>query len=102
MKDEFKSIYRFEGRWFDIFDMLVGVIKPTNAQRFSVWESRRKTDGHLLIVYDRHLADEWQQRYRVTRVTEPEFQHHYKSKIKEHVIHGYNEFSKNSKSRFLS
>jgi hypothetical protein len=99
MKDESKSVYRFNGCWFDIFDMLVGVIKPTNALRFSVWESRKKTEGHLLIVYGSPLAEEWQQQYNVTRITEPEFRANFKPKAKEHIIHGYNEFEK-TKSLF--
>jgi hypothetical protein len=94
MKEEKKSVYLFNGCWFDIFDMLVGIIKPTNAQRFSVWESRNKTGDHLLIVYGTRLTDEWQQQYKVIRISEPEFQMNYKAKLKEHIIHGYNEFEK--------
>jgi hypothetical protein len=94
MKAEIKAVYHFNGCWFDIFDMLVGIIKPINAQRFSVWESRKQTDGHLLIVYGPCLADECLQRYNLKRITEPEFQMNYKPKLKEHVIHGYNEFNK--------
>jgi hypothetical protein len=97
MKEEKKSVYEFNGCWFDIFDMLVGIIKPTNAERFSVWESRKKTDSHLLIVYGSWLTEEWQQRYNVKRISEPEFQMNYRSKVKEHIVHGYNEFDKRYK-----
>ena len=94
MREEIKSVYHFNGCWFDIFDMLVGILNPANAQTFSVWESRKKADGHLLIVYGATLTDEWQQRYKVKRIPEPEFQTNFKPKIKEHIIHGYNEFNK--------
>ena len=100
MKDQVKSFYQFNGCWFDVLDMLVGIIKPTNAQRFSIWECAKKTDGHLLIVYELCLAEDWQQKHNVKKITEPEFQTIYRARIKEHVIHGYNEFDKNNKSIF--
>jgi hypothetical protein len=98
MKDRAKSFYQFNGCWFDVLDMLVGIIKPTNAQRFSIWEGPKKNDGHLLIVYELRLAEDWQQKHKVKKISEPEFQTTYKARIKEHVIHGYNEFDKNGKS----
>jgi hypothetical protein len=94
MNDKLKSVYRFDGYWFDVFDMLVGIIKPKNAQQFSVWESRKKTTGHLLIVYGENLGDDWRQGYPLKRISAPEFEMNYRSRIKEHIIHGYNEFSK--------
>lgn len=97
MNDELKSFYRFEGCWFDVFDMLVGIIKPKNAQRFSVWESREKPNGHLLIIYGPRLTEEWERRYNVKAITEPEFETDFKCKMEEHIIHGYNEFNKKRK-----
>jgi hypothetical protein len=94
MKEKIKSVYHFNGCWFDVFDMLVGIIKPTNAQRFTVWESTKKTEGHLLIVYDSRLTEEWQHTHNLKRISEPEFQLKYKPRLKEHIIHGYNEFDK--------
>ena len=64
MKDQVKSFYQFNGCWFDVLDMLVGIIKPTNAQRFSIWECAKKTDGHLLIVYELRLAEDWREAFR--------------------------------------
>jgi hypothetical protein len=89
MNDHPKSVYHFDGSWFDVFDMLVGIIKPNNAQRFSVWESRQKINGHLLIVYGSDLGDDWPMR----KISAPEFEN-YRSRMKEHIIHGYNEFNK--------
>ena len=97
MKDRVKTFYQFNGCWFDVLDMLVGVIKPANAQRFSIWECTKKNDGHLLIVYELRLAEDWQQKHNVKKISEPEFQMNYRARRKEHVIHGYNEFEKNSK-----
>ena len=94
MKEQVKSVYQFSGCWFDIFDMLVGIIKPTNAERFSVWESRKQTNGHLLITYGPRLTEECLQRYNLKQIPEPEFRMNYRSKVKEHIIHGYNEFDK--------
>lgn len=94
MKDEPKAFYQFNGCWFDVFDMLVGIIKPTNTKRFSVWESRQKLNAHLLIVYGPHLDEEWERRYNIKTITEPEFEKNYRAKMSEHIIHGYNEFNK--------
>ena len=94
MREEIKSVYHFNGSWFDIFDMLVGIIKPSNAQQISIWESRQKTEGHLLIVYGGLLSEDWLQRNQVRKITEPEFRINYKPKLKDHIIHGYNEFAK--------
>jgi hypothetical protein len=89
-----KSFYLFEGSWFYVFDKLVGIIKPGNAQRFSIWESKKRSEGHLLIMYGNELTEEWQGRFEVKKITEPEFQTNFKSKMREHIIHGYNEFTR--------
>ena len=94
MNDHRKSVYQFDGCWFDAFDMLVGIIKPQNAQRFSVWESIKKTNGHLLIVYGENLGEDWRQSYPLKKISAPDFELNYRSRIKEHIIHGYNEFTK--------
>jgi hypothetical protein len=94
MNNKVKSVYHFDGSWFDVFDMLVGIIKPNNAQRFSVWESRHKNNGHLLIVYGEELGDTWHPAYPLKKISAPEFEMNYRSRIKEHIIHGYNEFKK--------
>jgi hypothetical protein len=93
MNDRLKSVYHFDGSWFDVFDMLVGTIKPNNAQRFSVWESRQKNNGHLLIVYGENLGDDWRNGHPLKKISAPEFEN-YRSRMKEHIIHGYNEFNK--------
>ena len=89
-----KSFYLFEGSWFYVFDKLVGIIKPGKAQRFSIWESKKRSEGHLLIMYGNELTEEWQSRFEVKKITEPEFQTNFKSKMREHIIHGYNEFTR--------
>jgi hypothetical protein len=94
-----KSFYSFQGSWFDILDKLIGIIKPSNVQRFTIWESK-KNEKHLLIVYGTQLSHDWQERYDVKGVTEPEFQIKFKPKMKEHIIHGYNEFNKTSRLSF--
>jgi len=94
MNGQFRSVYHFDGSWFDVFDMLVGIIKPKNTHQFSVWESRKKTNGHLLIVYGEDLGEDWRQGYALKKISAPEFEMNYRSRIKEHIIHGYNEFSK--------
>ena len=88
-----KSFYAFKGSWFEILDKLVGVIQPRNCERFSIWESTNKNQ-HLLIVYGIHLSPEWQRKYNVQTITEPDFNLQLKAKMKDHRIHGYNEFEK--------
>src|SRR5258708_28625411 len=95
-----KSFYEFKGSWFCIFDKLVGIINPSNTQRFSIWESKRLNQGHLLIIYEMELAGEWETNKDVTRISESEFRSRYKTRMNEHKIHGYNEFCKNKKNFF--
>jgi len=77
----------------------VGIINPGNIERFAIWESKKQA-SHLLIVYGAQLTDDWKQRFGINGITESEFQSSFKPKIKEHRIHGYNEFNQNKK--FLS
>ena len=94
-----KTFYEFKGNWFYIFDKLVGIITPSNATRFSIWESKHLNQGHLLIVYEMELAG-WENNKGLNRISESEFCNNYKSRMEEHVIHGYNEFGKNKKALF--
>ena len=94
MKNQVKSFYCFKGSWFDIFDKLAGIIKPKDCQRFSIWESLTSQGNHLLIVYGTEVPADYQQNFDLERITEPDFQAHFKIKIKDHRIHGYNEFGK--------
>jgi len=87
-----KSFYIFNGSWFDIFDKLVGVLRPRNTTQFTIWESKRKKDGHLLITYGTVLPPDLQSRHDLREITEPEFHASYKPTLREHIIHGYNEF----------
>jgi hypothetical protein len=87
-----KSFYIFNGSWFDIFDKLVGILQPRNTNQFSIWESKRKTNGHLLITYGTALPHDLQSRHNLKEITEPEFQASYIPSLTEHIVHGYNEF----------
>ncbi len=92
-----KSFYLFEGSWFDVFDKLAGMIQPNHGQRFSIWESKIRTDTHLLIVYGTQLDSQWQRHYNINGITESDFQTYFQPKMKAHIIHGYNEFKDNSR-----
>jgi hypothetical protein len=101
MNDQMKSFYAFKGSWFEIFDKLVGIIQPKNFQRFSIWESLTGHSNHLLIVYGTEIPFEYQQNFDLEKITEPDFHTNFRHKIKEHRIHGYNEFNK-AKRSFLA
>ena len=87
-----KSFYIFTGSWFDIFDKLVGILQPRNTTQFTIWESKGKTSGHLLITYGTVLPPDLQYRHNLKEITEPEFLMSFKPTLREHVVHGYNEF----------
>ncbi len=87
-----RSFYIFKGSWFDIFDKLVGILKPRNTEQFTIWESKANKRAHLLITYGTALPGELQNRHEIKEITEPEFQASFKPTLKEHVVHGYNEF----------
>lgn len=89
-----KTFYSFRGSWFEIFDKLVGIIQPKDCQRFAVWESKKRNEGHLLIVYGTSLSSDWQNRHDIKEITEPDFQSNFKSKMSDHRIHGYNEYDR--------
>ena len=86
-----KSFYTFKGSWFDIFDKLVGILKPRNTEQFAVWESKKNKRVHLLITYGSALPGELQRRHELVEISEPEFRTNFKAASTEHVIHGYNE-----------
>jgi hypothetical protein len=94
-----KSFYIFKGSWFDIFDKLVGILKPRNTEQFTIWESKTNKSVHLLITYGTALPGELQSRHELKEITEPEFHTSFKPTLSEHVVHGYNEFHSRS-SRF--
>jgi len=87
-----KSFYIFKGSWFDIFDKLLGILQPRNAGQFTVWESKANKSLHLLITYGTVLPGELQSRHDLKEITEPEFYASFKPTLKEHIVHGYNEF----------
>ena len=87
-----RSFYTFKGSWFDIFDKLVGILKPRNAEQFSVWESKANKRLHLLITYGTRLPGELQLRHELNEISEPEFHAHFRRTLGDHVVHGYNEF----------
>jgi hypothetical protein len=87
-----RSFYLFKGSWFDIFDKLVGILQPRNTEQFTIWESKPNKRVHLLITYGTALPGELQHRHEFREITEPEFQASFKPTLKEHVVHGYNEF----------
>lgn len=95
-----KSFYEFNGNWLQIFDCLVGIISPANVRRFSIWESKSTTQKNLLIVYEIRLDNEWEGKNEINRISESEFLVNYRNKINDHVIHGFNEFTKNKGSQF--
>ena len=88
-----KSFYTFRGSWFDIFDKLVGILKPRNAEQFTIWESKSNKSVHLLITYGNTIPGELQSRHELKEISEPEFHTSFKPTLREHVIHGYNEFN---------
>jgi hypothetical protein len=87
-----KSFYIFKGSWFDIFDKLVGILQPKNAEQFTIWESKKNKSAHLLIAYGNALPGELQSKHELKEITEPEFQTSFKPTLSEHKVHGYNEF----------
>src|SRR6266508_526390 len=87
-----KSFYIFNGSWFDIFDKLVGILQPRNTTQFTILESKRKKSGHLLITYGTTLPYDLQSRHDLKEITEPEFEASYISTLRDHIVHGYNEF----------
>ena len=100
-KTQMKSFYTFRGSWFEIFDKLAGILNPQNLQRFSIWESKSKTEGNLLIVYGPRITDKLQHLNELEEIADPDFDSNYKSKIRDHKIHGYNEFSKINRGKFV-
>jgi hypothetical protein len=92
IEDQKKSFYIFRGSWFDIFDKLLGILQPRNTGQFAVWESKANKSVHLLITYGTSLSGEIQHRHELKEITEPEFQASFKPLLKEHIVHGYNEF----------
>ena len=101
VKTQMKSFYAFRGSWFEIFDKLTGILNPQNLQRFAIWESKSKIDGNLLIVYGPRITDKLQNINDLEEITGPEFCTNLKSRIREHKIHGYNEFSKMNRGRLV-
>lgn len=95
-----KSFYEFKGNWLYIFDQLVGIMTPSNVNRFTIWQSKSLNEEHLLIVYEIKLGREWENKAGLNRISESEFIMKYRSKIDNHVIHGTNEFGKARKHHF--
>jgi hypothetical protein len=87
-----RCFYIFKGSWFDVFDKLVGILKPRNTEQFTIWESKTNNRVHLLITYGTALPGELQSRHELKEITEPEFHASFKPALKEHKVHGYNEF----------
>lgn len=83
-----KSYYEFNGNWLHIFDKLVGIITPGNIRQFTIWEHKAGGKANLLIVHGINLSMSWETIAGVNRISEHEFLRNYKSKMKDHVIHG--------------
>jgi len=90
-----KSFYEFKGSWHYIFDTLVGVITPSNIGRFTIWQSKSGNSKNLLIVYELKLHSEWENENGIHQISESEFSLNYKSRMDDHIIHGFNEFDRN-------
>jgi hypothetical protein len=91
-----KSCYEFTGSWLHIFDKLVGIINPSNIQRFAVWEAKSTDKKHLLIVYELRLASDFETGEGINRISEEEFVARYRNTPADHKIHGFNELNRNS------
>jgi hypothetical protein len=92
-----KSFYEFRGNWVYIFDRLVGIITPSNIKKFTVWQSKSGNSRNLLIIYDMKMNSEWEYRNNIHQISESEFLLKYKSRINDHIIHGFNEFGTDQK-----